>query len=183
MFCYQQTLIDRQYEIYIPGGRCFFLVAEEINVTKLYINLSLKSKKVSVYEKFLYNNIRSLSRICSPLYFGTAGGGGGQGISVQHSVRMKKKNRSQIRSIRWPNADLEGSPLRKFKFLEFTLQNFRKYVSDSPAFILRTPPENTFWIRAWEARRNGNRCCGFLLLETISYFLYELNQIFAIISG
>lgn len=27
-------------------------------------------------------------------------GGGGQGISVQHSVRMKKKNRSQIRSIR-----------------------------------------------------------------------------------
>lgn len=59
MFCYQQTLIDRQYEIYIPGGGCFFLVAEEINVTKLYINLSLKSKKVSVYEKFLYNNIRS----------------------------------------------------------------------------------------------------------------------------
>lgn len=169
MFCYQQTLIDRQYEIYIPGGRCFFLVAEEINVTKLYINLSLKSKKVSVYEKFLYNNIRS--------------GGGGQGISVQHSVRMKKKNRSQIRSIRWPNADLEGSPLRKFKFLEFTLQNFRKYVSDTPAFILQTPPENTFWIRAWEARRNGNRCCGFLLLETISYLLYELNQIFAIISG
>lgn len=55
MFCYQQTLIDRQYEIYIPGGGCFFLVAEEINVTKLYINLSLKSKKVSVYEKFLYN--------------------------------------------------------------------------------------------------------------------------------
>lgn len=37
MFCYQQTLIDRQYEIYIPGGRCLFLVAEEINVTKLYI--------------------------------------------------------------------------------------------------------------------------------------------------
>lgn len=37
MFCYQQTLIDRQYEIYIPGVRCFFLVAEEINVPKLYI--------------------------------------------------------------------------------------------------------------------------------------------------
>lgn len=138
MFCYQQALIDRQYEIYIPGGGCFFLVAEEINVTKLYITLSLKSKKVSVYEKFLYSNIRSLSRICSLLYFGTAEGGG-QGISVQHSVRMKKKNRSQIRSIRWPNADRRGLPFENSNFLN-SLCKISENMFRTPRHLSFGPP-------------------------------------------
>lgn len=50
MFCYQQTLINRQYEIYIPGVRCFFLVAEEINVTKLYKLKSQKQEGVGLWE-------------------------------------------------------------------------------------------------------------------------------------
>lgn len=79
MFCYQQTLIDRQYEIYIPGGGCFFLVAEEINVTKLYINLSLKSKKVSVYEKFLYNTYVVYQESVHLSILEPLGGGGGAG--------------------------------------------------------------------------------------------------------